>query len=271
VPSTEHGDDRGQLRALLLEEWIARRIDHPHVLKPAPQRRQRRYLFAASEYVEGQTLAQWMADRPSPDLTRIRSLIDQTAAGLHALHKREMLHRDLRPENIMVDADGTARIIDFGSVQVAGLDELSPVAVEDAAFAGTQQYSAPELYLGQPASAASDLYSLGVITYQMLTGHLPYGPRVSAARTRAAQHRLRYTPAAEHNGAVPDWVDAAIAKAVSIDPAKRYQLLSEFTYDLAHPNPSLTAPHPLARNPVLLWQAISAILFAVLMLVILAR
>lgn len=268
VPSTEDGRDPARLRALLLEEWVARRIDHPHVLKAAAAR-SRRHVFTANEYVEGQTLAQWIADNPAPDLTRVRSLVGQIAAGLLAFHKREMLHRDLRPHNVMIDSQGTAKIIDFGSVQVAGLHELAPRETEDSAFAGTMQYSAPELYLGYPATPVSDLYSLGAIAYQMLTGHLPYGPRLAASRTQAAQRRLRYIPATEHNAAVPDWVDAALGKAVSIDPAKRYQLLSEFIYDLSHPNLSLTAPHPrplLTRNPVLAWQAISGLLFAALLL-----
>ncbi|QAY76399.1 bifunctional protein-serine/threonine kinase/phosphatase [Sphingosinicella sp. BN140058] len=275
VPSTEHAADPAKLRALLLEEWVARRIDHPHVLKAAPQARGRGHIFAAFEYVKGQTLDQWMRDHPAPELTAVRSLIGQIAAGLLALHKREMLHRDLRPHNILVDGQGTATIIDFGSVQVAGLDELATIEIaEDAAYAGTLQYGAPELYLGHAAGPASDLFSLGVIAYQMLTGHLPYGPRVAAARTRAAQRRLHYTPATAHNPAVPDWVDAAIAKAVAIDPGQRYALLSEFTYDLSHPNPALAAAdtRPLfQRDPVLAWKALSGILFALLLLSIFAR
>jgi len=273
VPATEAGREQDRLRALMLEEWIARRIDNPHVLKAAPRTGSRSHIFSATDYVEGQTLAQWMADHPRPELARVRSIIDQVAAGLLAFHKREMLHRDLRPENILVDAHGTARIIDFGSVQVAGVDELAERGFEDAAFAGTMQYGAPELFLGHSASPASDLYSLGVIAYQMLTGHLPYGPRVAAATTRAAQRRLRYTPASEHNPDVPDWMDAAIAKAVSIEPARRYALLSEFTYDLSHPNGALTAPQArplLVRQPVRLWQAISALLLALLLASLLA-
>ena len=272
VPATDHAEDPAQMQALLLEEWVARRISHPHVLKAAPVRGARRHAYAVSEYVEGQMLDSWMHDHPAPDLAPdlavVRSLAKQIASGLQALHRREMVHRDLRPRNVMIDGDGTAKIIDFGSVQVAGLDELAPRA-EDSAFAGTMQYSAPELYLGQRATPASDIYSLGVIVYQMLTGDLPYGPRVAAADTRAAQRRLRYVPAAERNAAVPDWMDAAIARAVAIDPARRYEELSEFLYDLSHPNPSLTGPDRrplLARRPERLWQGISLVLFALLLL-----
>jgi len=270
VPATDHAEDPVQLQALMLEEWVARRVRNPHVLKAAPQRDGRRHAYAVTEYLDGRTLDEWMHDQPSPDLAAARSLIRQIATGLQALHRREMLHRDLRPKNVIVDEDGTARIIDLGSVQVAGIDELAP-RQNDAAFAGTMQYSAPELYLGYPASRASDIYSLGVIAYQMLTGKLPYGSRVAATDTRAAQRKLRYHPIVERNASVPDWMDAAIARAVAIDPARRYDELSEFVYDLSHPNPALTAPDPrpfLVRRPERLWQVISAVLLALLLLVL---
>ncbi len=268
VPATDHAEDAMRMQSLLLEEWVARRVSHPHVLKAAPVRGARRHAYAVSEYADGQPLDSWMHDHPAPDLAVVRSLAKQIASGLLALHRREMIHRDLRPRNIIVDNDGTAKIIDFGSVQVAGLDELA-LPAEDSAFAGTMQYSAPELYLGQPATAASDIYSLGVIVYQMLTGDLPYGPRVAAADTRAAQRRLRYVPAAERNPAVPEWMDAAVARAVAVDPARRYGELSEFIYDLSNPNPSLTRldGRPLlARRPERLWQGVSLLLLALLLL-----
>lgn len=270
VPSTEHAQDPAQMQALLLEEWVARRLAHPHVLKAAPPRGPRRHVYSVMEYAQGQTLDEWMHDNPAPDLAAVRSIVRQAAAGLQAFHRREMVHRDLRPRNLIIDADATVRIIDFGSTQVAGLDELAP-RPDDSAFAGTMQYSAPELYLGHAASSQSDIYSLGVIAYQLLTGELPYGPRVAAANTRAAQRKLRYVPVVERNPQVPDWVDAAIARAVAIDPAQRYAELSEFTYDLAHPNPSLCAPDPrplMVRRPERLWQAVSLVLSAVIALLI---
>lgn len=262
VPSTEHGADPLELRRLMLEEWIARRVSNTHVLKAPPARASRRHAYSVTEFVEGETLEQWIGSHPDTDLVSVRSIVKQIAGGLQALHRLEILHRDLRPANVIVDREGTARIIDFGSAVVAGLDELVP-RVDDDMFAGTMQFSAPEIWLGAPASRKSDLWSLGAVAYYMLTRSLPYGPRLSAARTRAAQKKLVYIPASEINPDVPDWMDAAIARAVAIDPIERYDELSEFTYDFAHPNTALVAPVPrpwLARRPERLWQAISALL-----------
>src|SRR5690606_4363759 len=132
---------------------------------------------------EGQTLEQWMHDHPRSNLSQMRSIVGQLAAGLLALHRREMIHRDLRPRNVMIDDAGAVRIIDFGSVEVAGLGELAFNAARPALFAGAIQYAAPEILRGEQASPQSDLYSLGVIAYQMLTGALPYGAAAARART----------------------------------------------------------------------------------------
>ncbi|MDD3799345.1 MAG: serine/threonine-protein kinase, partial [Novosphingobium sp.] len=273
VLSTELAQDPAALSSLLLEEWIMRRLDHPNLLRAVPQDRARAHAYSVTEYVAGQSLHAWMLDHPLPDLASVRDVVKQLGSGLQALHRREMIHRDLRPHNVLLDGDGRARIIDFGSVQVAGLEELGAQALE-AAFAGTMQYSAPELYLGYPATPQSDQFSLGVIAYQMLTGHLPYGLRVASARTRAAQRKLAYTPVTRHNPDVPDWMDAAIRKAVSVDPARRYAELSEFVVDLAKPNAGLAPSGPaplLQRGSVLTWQLIAAALAAALAVSLLAR
>jgi serine/threonine protein phosphatase PrpC len=274
VPATEHAGDEGELAALLLEEWVMRRVSHQNLLAATPRRGARRHIYAVALFVEGQTLDQWMADHPRPLLPQARDVVGQLAAGLLALHRREMLHRDLRPKNVLIDGDGTARIIDFGSVEVAGLGELAPGAAKQAIFAGTVQYAAPELLLGEPASPRSDLFSLGVIAYQMLTGALPYGTQAARATTRAAQRRLRYRSAREHDPNLPDWIDAALAKAVAIDPQRRYQELSEFTYDLAHPNARLLASGArplLERGSIRFWRAVALSLAFALALSLLAH
>ena len=125
-----------------------------------------------------------MIDNPKPDLETVRRIVEQIARGLLAFHRMEMLHQDLRPANIMIDSTGTVKIIDFGSTRVAGLLEMSPNGVEEQIM-GTAQYTAPEYFLGEIGTPRSDLFSLGVITYQMLSGKLPYGAEVAKSKTKA--------------------------------------------------------------------------------------
>ena len=271
TPAIDLRADPALLERFLMEEWIARRIDSPHVLKPCKQTRQRNFVYLVSEYIEGQTLAQWMIDHPVPDIEVVRRIVEQVALGLNAFHKLEMVHQDLRPENIMLDASGTAKIIDFGSVQVAGIAELSPNA--EPQLLGTAQYTAPEYFLGEQGSSSSDLYSLGVITYQLLSGRLPYGAEVAKSRTKQAQARLKYSSVLSHEREIPAWVDYALRKAVHPDPFRRYRELSELTYDLRHPSRMFlrqARPPLLERDPAKFWKAMSVIL-AVIIIVLLRK
>lgn len=262
TPSIDLRDDPLYLERFLMEDWIARRIDSPYVLKPCPQTRQRRYLYIATEYIEGQTLAQWMIDNPKPELESVRRIVEQIAKGLRAFHRMEMLHQDLRPNNIMLDNSGTVKIIDFGSTQVAGIQEMASPG-ERNNLLGTAQYTAPEYFLGENGSVRSDIFSLGVIAYQMLCGQLPFGLEVAKARTRSAQMKLSYRSILADDRAIPAWVDEVLKKAVHPNPYRRYQELSEFIHDLRYSNPALlnkTRPPLLERNPVLFWQCVSLIL-----------
>ncbi|MGE5652583.1 MAG: protein kinase domain-containing protein [Bacillota bacterium] len=265
TPSVDLRDDPAYLERFVLEEWITRRIDSAHVLKPCRQTRKRNFLYVATEFVDGQTLSQWMIDHPQPDLDTVRSIVEQIARGLRAFHRLEMVHQDLRPDNIMVDRTGTVKIIDFGATSVAGILESAPPA-ERHSLLGTAQYSAPEYFLGEHGSPRSDLFSLGVIAYQMLAGRLPYGAQVAKARTPAAQRRLQYDCALGLNRKIPAWIDDAIRKAVHPDPRKRYEELSEFVFDLHHPNPAFLrrARLPLIeRHPVAFWKGVSLVLMTI--------
>jgi len=263
VPGSDMRDDPGFIRRFMMEEWIARRLNTPHALRIHRQDRKRHYLYLASEYIDGQTLTQWMTDHPRPELNVVRDLVEQIARGLNAFHRQEMVHQDLRPDNVMIDSTGTVKIIDFGSTKVAGVIEVLPV--EDDALLGTVQYAAPEYRIGEAGTDRSDQFSLGVIAYQMLTGRLPYGAQAAMIGSRADLARLHYQPAATPQSDIPEWVDRALEKAVHPDPAQRYEALSEFVYDLRHPNPAFAAlpPRPLlVRNPVLFWQLLSLTLAA---------
>jgi serine/threonine protein phosphatase PrpC/predicted Ser/Thr protein kinase len=262
TPSVDLRDDKAYLERFLMEEWVARRIDNVHVLKPCEQTRKRNYLYITTEFIEGQTLTQWMTDNPEPNLETVRNIVEQIARGLQALHRQEMLHQDLRPNNIMIDSSGTVKLIDFGSVRVAGLVEISAWH-EQAHILGTAQYAAPEYFLGEVGSRRSDLFSLGVITYQMLTGDLPYGVNVARTTSRAAQRNLRYRPISDDENGIPAWIDEAIRKAVHPDPNRRYDEISEFTHDLRQPNPVFLRkqrPPLMERNPLLFWKALSMLL-----------
>ena len=272
IPSIDQRGDPAYLKRFLMEEWVARRITSAHVLKPCPQTRKRNFLYIVTEFIDGQTLTQWMIDHPRPDLETVRAIVEQIAKGLRAFHRMEMLHQDLRPENIMIDRTGTVKIIDFGSTLVSGvLETASSAGRED--ILGTAQYTAPEYFLGEGGSEQSDLFSLGVITYQMLTGGLPYGAQVAQARTRRAQRKLTYQTALAEDRAIPAWIDGVLGKALQPDPAKRYGQLSEFIHDLRNPGKEFTEPGhvPLMeRNPLLMWKLISAALLLA-NLILLAR
>jgi serine/threonine protein kinase len=253
-----------------MEEWVARRINSAHVLKPCLQTRKRNYLYIVTEFIKGQTLKQWMIDHPQPDIEAVRNIIEQVAAGLRAFHRQEMIHQDIRPDNIMIDSAGTVKIIDFGSTQVAGLAEItSPLTQNN--ILGTAQYSAPEYFIGEAGTSRSDMFSLGVITYQMLSGRLPYGPHVARATTRAAQRKLSYQSVLDDERTIPAWVDGAIRKAVHPDPYKRYEEISEFIFDLRHPNKAFlseTSAPLMERNPLLFWKMVSFILVLIIILLI---
>ena len=262
VPSTESGADPRWRERFLLEEWVARRVDSPHLLKPRRVDRPRQSLHVAFEYVEGATLAQWMVDQPRPPLETVRAIAGQLARGLRALHRLEMFHQDLRPENVMVDATGTARIIDFGAVHVAGIAQEEAMD-EDIVPPGTLQYMAPECLRGAPGSARADLFSLAAITYQMLSGRLPYDVTMARERSAAAQKGMRYRSLALLRPDVPAWVDEALEKALQPDPFRRFEDAAEFIHALSNPPPGFHGRRtlPLAeRNPLLFWKLVALLL-----------
>lgn len=264
VLSTELEDDPQAIERFLMEDWIARRLDNIHCLKAIDNKKPRHYLYTVTEFIEGQTLTQWMQDNPEPSLDEVRRIIEQIGNGLQAMHRKEMIHQDIRPENILLDKAGTVKIIDFGSTRIAGIAELG---VETELILGTAQFTAPEYFLGQEGSAQSDIFSLGVLSYHLISHALPYGTGVSRAYSAAAQNKLSYQSLIQEDRKVPFWVDDTIRKAVQIQPHRRYQEIAEFVFDLNHPNRAFVnkaKPPLMARDPVLFWKCVSALLLVVI-------
>ena len=265
TPSTELRNDSHYLEIFMLEEWIAKRLNNPHVAKAIGLTRKRNFLYLVSEFIEGVSLNQWMIDNPKPDLNQVRAIIGQIAKGLQTFHRQEMIHQDLRPNNIMIDRSNTVKIIDFGSTYIAGVT----AAISTETLRGTMRYSAPEYFLGHVGSERSDIYSLAVITYQMLSGRFPYGAEIAQAKNMSAQRRLSYRSLINDDSEFPIWIDDALRRALHIDPLKRHGELSEFIYDLHHPNKAYLSRNrrPLIeRDPVMFWQGLSIIFFLVIMI-----
>lgn len=261
APSVNYQDDPEYINQFLHEEWAGKRINNPHVLKVLDIKRKRTALYYITEYIEGCSLRQWIDDNPRPSLSLVRNFSKQIERGLRAFHRLEMIHQDLKPENILIDKNETLKIIDFGSAKIAGIEEIYlPIEVNN--ILGTINYTAPEYHIGTPGSNRSDIFSLGVIIYEMLSGHLPYGKEMSVKNIK----RVKYTSIKRYNPEIPAWVDKAIEKAVNINPENRFSILSEFTYALNKPDSSLINKDYvplLKRDPIRTWQTISFILIII--------
>lgn len=265
TPSVNFEDDPQYIEQFLYEEWIGRRVNNKHVIKVLKPKGEKRFLYYVTEYVDGITLRQWMSQHSQPDIKEVREIIKQTAAGLRAFHRLEMLHQDLKPENIMLDANGGVKILDFGSAKIAGIAEIT-TPLERINLLGTVNYTAPEYLLAQAGTNKSDLFSLGVITYELLTGKLPYGNAFEKTMNPRKISALKYRPSYHYNPMVPVWMDGAIRKAVKCDPKRRYETLSEFIQDICKPNNRFLeySPPPLMeRNPVLFWQTVAIVMIFV--------
>ncbi|MEQ1697301.1 MAG: bifunctional protein-serine/threonine kinase/phosphatase [Hyphomicrobiaceae bacterium] len=262
TPSVNFEDDATYIEMFTREEWVGQLVSSPHVLKVLAPKRLRKSLYYVTEYFEGQTLRQWMLDHPDRDLEAVRGIVEQIVKGLRVFHRKEILHRDLKPENILIDRSGLVKIIDFGSSRVAGIEEIaSPVGRP--ALLGTEGYTAPEYHRDVQPTTRSDIYSLGVIAYELLTGQLPYGRGFT---TRRDVDRLAYIPATQLNPNVPRWVDAALAKAVHKDPLQRTEVLSALVEDLRKPNTALITNRAvplIERNPIAFWKVVSLVLAVV--------
>lgn len=268
TPSVNFEDDLAYIERFVMESWIAQRIDSPHVVKFSAVHKPHRFMFSLMEYLEGPTLETWMQQHQPAEISIVVDIAEQLMKGLRAFHRRDTLHQDLKPANIILEKGKKAVIVDFGSCYAAGIDEIAAPLVRDKIL-GTASYSAPEYHNNVRPDARSDLFSLGVIVYEMLTGHRPYGEKYDQCTEFAEFLRLPYTPAYHHNPLVPVWMDGAIKKAVNLNQTLRYEDVSEFIHDLNTPNRdfiSYAASPFIDRNPLLFWKLSTAILALLLML-----
>ncbi|ABL02426.1 serine/threonine protein kinase [Candidatus Ruthia magnifica str. Cm (Calyptogena magnifica)] len=241
TPSINFEDEPEYLQHFMYEKWVGQRVQSPNVVKIYNSHKKANFLAYAMVYVKGQTLRAWMDKNKHSDIEVVVGFVKQIIQGLRAFHRQEMLHCDLKPENIMIDEIGQIKIIDFGSARIAGVAELvNPINF--IGNQGTQGYTAPEVILNESVSQASDQFSLGVIVYEMFSSHLPYQNKLDKSLSFKKLSKLIYEPVLIYNPNLPVWIDGAIRKACCLDYAERYETLSEFLYDLEHPNSVFLSP-----------------------------
>ncbi len=261
APSENLQDDSQALSAFAQEEWLSRSLQHESLLTGIERPANASANYLLMPMVEGIHLRQWRLDQGVLSLPQVRNIVKQMIAAIRYLQRQGVQHRDLRPENILVDAEGKLTIIDYGSASVAGLGKATEQRV------GALEYSAPELVLGQACQRA-DAFAIACITYELLTGHLPYGDKPAHWQSYSRLSQFRYQSMLAWRTDLPIWLDAALRKALNPEPRQRYAALSEFWRDLNEPNEELQDPSwvPLMeRNPLRFWQGTSLMLLCLLL------
>jgi serine/threonine protein kinase len=262
TPSVNFEDDPAYIERFIMESWVGNRIHSPYVAKVIDPGREKNCLYYLTEYISGRTLTDWMREHPKPAVEEAVFLIEQIAKGLRAFHRRETLHQDIKPDNIMITGEGRVKIIDFGACRVAGIAEIETPITRDIAL-GTASYSAPEYTVNKAADYRSDLFSLAVISYEMLTGKLPFGGKLEHCKNQRDFLITQYTESYKLNPLVPHWIDGALKKALRYQGERRHADIDEFVFELQHPNPKyLEYQHRpiLERDPLMAWKTIAGIL-----------
>ncbi len=212
-------------RGLALPEYLARegralaRLTHPNVVQIHEIGEHDGRPFIAMELVAGRSLAAWLAERPRPADEIVRTFV-QAGRGLSAAHEAGLVHRDFKPDNVLVGTDGRVRVVDFGIAASA-----DPTPAVEAAPPGTPAYMAPELFAGERASAASDQFGFCVALYRALFGIAPFsGNDVLTLQANVLAGKLCTAPTSAE---VPAWMTGILTRGLARQPADRFTTMSQ--------------------------------------------
>ena len=228
IPHTHYLGEPDFIERFRHEAQAAAMLSHPNIVDVYDVGVDGDIHYIVMEFVEGTDLKS-IINREAPlAVPRAVGLAEQIARGLHAAHRAGMVHRDVKPQNIIVTPDGRARITDFGVAK----SHLSTALTETGVSFGTVDYLSPEQAQGRPATPRSDVYALGVVLYEMLTGRLPFAG--DGAVAVAMKHVTEPPPSPRRlNPAIPPGLEALILRALAKDPAQRPQDAQEFARLLA--------------------------------------
>lgn len=213
------------------EQQIGQTLDHPGVVKTYDgEERSRNYMVI--EWVEGRLLRSILNQEPKLPIERAIAIVVRICDALDYMHKHGVIHRDLKPENVMVDEQDRIKIIDFGIAMKEDARRLTFATGLSPAL-GTPDYISPEQVKGQRGDQRSDIYALGIMLYEMLTGHVPFsGPNPFAVMNERVLHDPK--PPRKANPAISPEVEEILYRALERDPRHRYATATEMAWDLEH-------------------------------------
>jgi eukaryotic-like serine/threonine-protein kinase len=224
----QFADDDGFVERFRREAQAAARIGHPHIVSVFDTGSDDGVHYIVMEYVEGRTLADFLAGggRILPD--RAIDIAEDVLTALEAAHAQGVIHRDIKPGNIMINPKGDVKVTDFG---IARVTTTAETVAQTAAILGTASYLSPEQAQGQPVDGRSDIYSLGCVLYEMVSGRPPFlgDSPVAVASKQVLEQPI---PPSKLNGDVTPELDAVILRALAKNPANRYQSAEEMRADL---------------------------------------
>ncbi|MEN5362523.1 bifunctional protein-serine/threonine kinase/phosphatase [Brevundimonas intermedia] len=254
--------ERGARTAFLREAFIGRRIDSPFVGKvlSLDAGRQSR-LYIAQPFHAGQTLHARLAEEGPFEIAEGIGVALRLSRAVSALHRAGVTHRDIKPDNVILETSGELKLVDLGVARLRQAEEFA-----EAEAPGTAGYKAPEMYAGESGNAATDQFALGVTLYRLFTRTYPWGEVDPADAPRFDRAPIAPT---RHRPDMPAWLEAAIMRAVAVDPNERFEDVEELIHVL-ETGSAVAAPPPrqlslIERDPVRFWQGVSLLLLLALL------
>ncbi|HCE40034.1 MAG: protein kinase [Alcanivorax sp.] len=257
APSVNLEDDAEALQRFALEGWLLARLRGPHFPRPLTPPRPPSCQYLYLEYIDGVTLDQWAREHPDAPVEERLYLADQLFNGLRALHRADVLHDDLKPDNLMVDRHGVVKLIDLGNAHPRGGDRPGSPHPQ-----GTRPYTAPERARGEAPSERADQFAAAAVIHEMLTGILPWRGHYRRAAGRPLPPMTRLNPF------VPEGVERALARALSARPEDRFHDVAELRAALRRPGPVPRAAGDDPQARIRLWRGISVVLLVLLLTVL---
>jgi eukaryotic-like serine/threonine-protein kinase len=240
VPYIQYESDVVFYQRFQREEEIGKRLRHPGIVRVLETGEKSR-LYLAMEYLPGRSLAQLLAEEKPFAPERALSIALQLAEALACLQEHGVVHRDVKPDNVRVLPGGEVKLLDFGIALLESARRLTWAGLSHAV--GTPDYMAPEQIRGRRGDARTDVYALGTLLYEMLTGHLPHESGNAGAVLESKLHGEPTPPSAHLPGLDPA-LQAIVLRAIALDPRDRYASAQELLRDLRCPSAAPLAPPP---------------------------